>query len=196
MKNVSPCNHQCLGAYLREVIDVFPALTKTFCWLFHRHSSSEVFQTLHYYNLAWVCQKHKLQIVFCEFLSTAFSSPPLPPASPAPLANTQNTRQQHMSNRIVTSTLCSHVVPVAMWSGIEHTEHNTCTCTCTSIDLQVLDITPSLTLAYTICCCYIQRLLLIIISEEVVKAVWISFACVNNPVHRMWFHHLRERRRA
>ena len=50
-----------------------------YCWLFHEHCSSEVFQTLQHYNLAWgvnsrfddldlvlrslVCQNHKLRSV-------------------------------------------------------------------------------------------------------------------------------------
>ena len=29
-----------------------------YCWLFHRHCSSEVFQTLDYYNLAWGLPNH------------------------------------------------------------------------------------------------------------------------------------------
>ena len=51
-------------------------------WLFHRHCPSKLFQTLHYYNLAWgllihtriddldlvsrsqVCQNYNLEIVF------------------------------------------------------------------------------------------------------------------------------------
>ena len=63
---------------------MFPDLTKrkTYHWLFHRHCSSKVFQTLHYYNLAWgvpihtrfedlvsmsqVCQSHNLQIMFLD----------------------------------------------------------------------------------------------------------------------------------
>ena len=68
--------------YSREIIDVFLIWQKLFHWLFHRHCSNEIFQTLHNYNLAWglpvltrfddlnivsrsqVYQTHKLQIVF------------------------------------------------------------------------------------------------------------------------------------
>ena len=60
-------------SYPREVINVFPDLTKALSLAFHRHCSNKIFQSLHYSNLAWSAPMHTRLMTLTLFQSSSVS---------------------------------------------------------------------------------------------------------------------------